>query len=364
MDYIEIENIINTIIYGKIEILIPIDSKSFFILHSPTSQDKYRSTQIYHKEFNNAISKGLKDDNRILNDHINITGQWSLEKNNKLELLKKQIHTVRKGLLDLLFQRDRLQKAKQYLRTLEHSLILMLNEKQKLLSNSANSYAIMCQQRYMISRITHKEDGKPFWATYLDFGNCQNIDLINKLTNVFFKTSRINTSIIREIARSNNWRSTWSVAKSISNLFDNSITSWSQNQSDLVYWSQVYDMVYESYDRPKQEIIEDDDLLDSWLIRQDEKTQNKPNSGPDTKESKHKFKNEGRKEQFIMSDLDGAKDVYEMNDVNDRKLIVGKQNLISKQGSIKEQHMPDSKREIQSIAVKQRKAKIKDVRKR
>ena len=169
---------------------------------------------------------------------------------------------------------------------------------------------------------------------------------------------------MRELARSNIWRSTWSVSKSISNLFDYSITRWSNNQSDLVYWSQIYDMVYESHERPKQEIIEDDDLLDSWLIRQNEKQQSDSKPGSNYGESKHQFKKQGRQEQFVMSDKGGAPEVYSMNNPGDRQKIIKKQSIISKEGSVKEQEMPDSKMEMKLIAAGQRKAKIKDVRKR
>ncbi|MGE4412481.1 MAG: hypothetical protein AB7E45_02130 [Candidatus Caldatribacteriota bacterium] len=36
----------------------------------------------------------------------------------------------------------------------------------------------------------------------------------------------------------------------------------------MVYWSSLYDSVYNSIDRPPQWVIDDDDLLDKWLEEQ------------------------------------------------------------------------------------------------
>ncbi len=364
MDHIEIENLINIVSYGATEMFCQIDNKShLFILHSPTQQDKYRSTQIYNKEFSKAILNGLKKDDELLQEYIN-ANLWTVEKNQKIETIKKDIHKIKRGLLDFLFQKEKLQRIKQYLRKLEFELITILDEKQKLISGSANNHALMCQQRFIISRVVRTENNEMVWPTHKDFEDEKNLNFINELTLSFFQTSKISVSKIRELARSNTWRSTWSVAKSISNLFEHSITRWSSNQSDLVYWSQIYDMVYESYERPKQEIVEDDDLLDSWLIRQNEKSQSDSKSGLDHGESKHQFKKQGRQEQFVMADKEGAKEIYSMNNPGDRQKIIKKQSIIQNKGSVKEQDMPDSQMEMKLIAADQRKAKIKDVRKR
>jgi hypothetical protein len=66
------------------------------------------------------------------------------------------------------------------------------------------------------------------------------------------------------------WRTLWNAGKG-SNLFGKPIIQLDSEQHALVYWSQVYDSVYEAYERPDDDIINDDEKLDAWFKRQSEK---------------------------------------------------------------------------------------------
>jgi len=80
----------------------------------------------------------------------------------------------------------------------------------------------------------------------------------------------------RQLARSGEWRLIWTLSKeNLSSLFNRPIQDLSSRQKLLIYWSRVYDSVYDDYERPDENIIEDDDLLDEWLanrsVQQEEK---------------------------------------------------------------------------------------------
>lgn len=47
--------------------------------------------------------------------------------------------------------------------------------------------------------------------------------------------------------------------------FPGSPCDWDINKQRLVYWTALYESVYNSVDRPPQWVIEDDELLDRWL---------------------------------------------------------------------------------------------------
>ncbi len=211
------------------------------------------------------------------------------------------------------------------------------------------------QQRYIISQITLTQNGDKFWPTTQIFDSSIESKLIDKLCMVFFRTSKIDTKIIREIARSNIWRSMWSSCQKSGNPFGKSVIDLSFNQRDLVHWSCIYDGVYEAYERPTSDIIEDDDVLDSWFMKQGEKIENRSRKqfGEDSLPTP-KFKRAGgRNEQFIICDADGAKDVYKMNDPGARNVIRRKQAIVNEKQSVKEQYMPDSQNEMRQIAMNQ-----------
>ena len=75
-------------------------------------------------------------------------------------------------------------------------------------------------------------------------------------------------SEIRELARSEPWKSIWSSSKNEGVLFGKRAIELSEEQKHLIMWSTMYDSIGESPDSPSDKIIADDDMLDGWLILQ------------------------------------------------------------------------------------------------
>ena len=357
MDIAEKERLLAKINWGHIPITAISQSGAFIslLLHPPTTQEQAQSALIYSTEYQRAIIVGLPSEQEMLKDLIAIE-RWNPQTDVEIEGLTKDIHTIRRGLLDFLFNTTKLEKARSLLRRAEKALIERLNQKHNLLQNSAKAHAEICQQRYLIGRITETEDGELFWPNIKDFDNCEDNGLITQLCEVFFQKSRISIKLIRELARSQQWRQYWEIAKNTNDLFNNSVSSWSQNQRELAYWSTIYDSVYSAYERPAKDIIEDDDLLDSWFIRQGEKIEGKIQTTMAPQSNKP-----GRNEEFVMTDQEGAKRVYNMNDPGSRVKIKARQKLLNQQGSIQEQNMPDSKREMRQQLTEMQTKHVKDI---
>lgn len=356
----EIERLVDIICWGSIrtEETLADNKQITFILRNPTPKEKAIAASIYQKEYKDAILTGLPTEEQLLENYVEI-GKWNPEKDVQIEGIKKDIQTLKRGLLDLLFKVNDLERVRELLRRAENKLLELLMERNKLLANSAENYALLCSQRYIISCITEDEDGKCFWQTRQDFNDDENIQLINRLCVLFFERSTVGSQKIREVARSNIWRSLWVVGKDISTLFDGSVVEWSDNQCNLAYWSHVYDMVYEAYERPSREIIEDDDLLDSWLIRQGEKIEKRCNKEATESLVKGSHKKGDRTEHFIMTDREGAKKVYDANDNLSRAKIKARQRVIQQKGHIKDEFLPDTMQEIKEKFMRQRQNKIK-----
>lgn len=354
MDIADKERLIARINWGYISVTVSTQNGIFIslLLHPPTPKEQAQAALIYSTERQRAAIIGLPPEKEILEDLIALE-RWNFEKEAEIEGLRKDIHTIRRGLLDFLFNITKLEKARSLLRRAEQALIERLNQKHTLLQNSAEAHAEICQQRYLIGQITETEDGKRFWLTTKDFDEYNDNGLITQLCEAFFQKSRVPITLIRELARSQQWRVYWETAKNTNDLFNDSIVSWSLNQRELAYWSAIYDSVHNAYERPSKDIIEDDDLLDSWFIRQGEKIESKTPTNVSNKP--------GRNEEFIMADSDGAKRVYNMNDPGARVQIKARQKLLNQRGSIREQDMPDSQREMKQQLMEMQKKHIKDI---
>jgi len=292
-------------------------------------------------------------------DNLIAIGQWGHDKEHQIDGLKKDIHTIKRGLLDLLFNVSKLESARSLLRRAENALMERLVKRNELLQGTAESHAEICRQRFLIGRITETVAGDQLWDSDDHFQGCDDNNMIHQLCEIYFKRRRMSLETIRQIARSPQWRGYWEIAKKTGDIFENSIMCWSDDQRDLAYWSTIYDSVHEAYERPSKEIINDDDLLDSWFIRQGEKIDKKNN-----KEINQQPTKAGRNEQFIMSDKDGAKRVYDMNDQVARTAVKAKQKTINNRGSVKEQHMPDSQNEMRQQIAQKRQRHMKDITRR
>ena len=356
----DIERLIATISWGCIPAVVSTYEGKIIslVLRPPTPKEQAKAALVYSRNMRRCVQLELFSEQQLLS-HLMALGQWSIEQEDEIDGLHKDIHTIRRGLIDFVFNTTKLEHARSLLRRAEKVLMDRLNQKHKLLQNSAESHSELCQQRCLIGQIAEDEYGNKFWPTMKDFDECPDSVLITQLCEHYYRKSRILPNDIRELARSPQWRPYWEIAKSTNDLFDNPVTSWSLNQRELAYWSTIYDSVYAAYERPSKQIIEDDDLLDSWFIRQGEKVDSK------STESGIKGPNKpGRNESFIMSDQDGAKRVYSMNDPKARAQIRARQKLLKQKGSIAEQHMPDSQREMREQLSKINKDHVKSINRR
>jgi len=190
------------------------------------------------------------------------------------------------------------------------------------------------------------------WKNIEDFENEQNLELINKLSRLFFEESRFGVKTIRSIARSNDWKMIWIANRNNSNLFNFSPSEWTDNQKALVYWSTIYDNIMESTDRPSNRIMEDDDLMDSWFIRQAEKMESQTNKNSINSLIKDTNK-QGKNEMFILTDQNSAKEVYGLNDSAARIRMKAKEKLVNKAGVLKEQDTPEGQEALRTQLTKQ-----------
>lgn len=360
MDTAEKERTVAQIICGDVSATVSTKDDTFLslFLHPPTPREQAKAATTYSFEYQKSILKGLLSSEEIIDDMITL-GQWSHQKNIEIEGLQDDIHKLRRGLLDFLFNRTKLEKVRAVLRNAESALLERLSNKHGLTRNSAEAYALNCQQRYLISCITEREDGSSFWKTKKDFDDFEDVEIITQLSEFFFMRSHFSTKVIRELARSQQWRSYWEISKNTNDLFDGSVSRWSWNQIELAYWSTIYDSVYDSYERPSRDIIDDDDLMDSWFIRQGEKSDKKTQTNTVSQPQKS-----GRNEEFVLSDKEGARRVYNMNDPGTRAQIKVRQRILSREGSVKEQDMPDSQRAMRQQMMERQKKHIKDIRHR
>jgi len=152
--------------------------------------------------------------------------------------------------------------------------------------NSAEYLAHEIAAFKIVCRVVLRPDGKPVFPTEEYLIECRKkyFQWTYYLLNEVMGESTWETTTIRSIARSVEWRMFWTLTReNLPALFNRSIGDLTLNQKLLVYWSRVYDSALESHEPPERDTIEDDDLFDQWLANRDLRQNEEKNSKTDEK---------------------------------------------------------------------------------
>jgi len=117
-------------------------------------------------------------------------------------------------------------------------------------------------------------------------------------------------------------------------------------QKTLITWSSIYDNISEHPDCPPDYIINDDDVLDGWLIiqrRKREKDMNKQRA--ESLITNEKIKNSA--EIFLPAgNVEDMKKIASLNDQYGDSVKRQRFKTINKRGIVEEKDMPDTRREL------------------
>jgi len=200
-------------------------------------------------------------------------GLWDDTKEKNLEALPALIEEMSERVDNESRNRVKRQKLEKWLVKLNTTYAELLYDRNTRLSNSAEYIAHDSASLYLLWSSVRQLNGDRLWPTFEDIESDQDIVFIEELISFYIGMMQdLPEAQIRAIARTSMWRIRWSAFKRSSiELFGRHSQNLSNDQFMLVHWSQVYDSVYESLERPPEEVVLDDKALDEWLLEQNEK---------------------------------------------------------------------------------------------
>ena len=257
--------------------------------------------------------------------HAYIQGVWSDQYDNQLEVIAERIDTLQEQVEEhrelskkIVAHRNRVRIIEKEIDRLNFRYKQLLERKQAVFGNTLEYMAEKQRLFYLVGCITEYPDGSPVW----EHGNIKNEDdesLLMELSASLMDNAVIDTKMIRAIARSNLWRYRWLNGKSnVKTLFGRDIFDLSLAQSELLFWSQIYDAAMEAYEPPPSFVIDDDDRFDEWLADQAEKREG------DKVGKYYKFDNFRGNENFVMVNGEYGKDGYWREYTQDEKDEIAK----------------------------------------
>jgi len=331
MEYIDIENKLYQII-----------SSTYYITYQrqeyksiPNSIDDRNRASILYQE----ILDDIKYDDMISWEQAKIISQrlgiWTSENDNALQSLSNMLDNLKLELFLNHYNPTKVKKLEKQIASLKKGIEKSNDNKYTLYAHTKEYYASNIKKDFLIGiSIRDKNDKKIILPE--DFWLCNNplIEMFHSVINRGY----ISVAEIREIARSEPWRSMWLAQKGDS--FGVKSVEWTETQRLLVSFSRMYDNVYESMECPPDEVIKDDDMLDGWFVKQ-KKDREKKQKDRILDDKFGKIKNNDGQEIFVVAGRDDIQDIYNMNDNSSRNIIRSRAKQIEQNKEVKHQHLKD-----------------------
>jgi hypothetical protein len=172
---------------------------------------------------------------------------------------------------------------------------------------------------------------------------------LDRIIEEVYRT-QLSDEVIRELSHNEPWATIYRVSQNSKDpLFGVPAISYTEEQKSLLNWSSIYDSIRQHPECPTDEVINDTDMLDGWLILQRQKREEETfRASIEASLPENVAKSA---EVFVVTG-DSREDVTKLNSLNDKSVLAArraKYKEIEKHGIIPEEQTS----EAQSIMRKQ-----------
>lgn len=309
----------------------------------PGITEKYRAHYFYTSILeNNKFDSSWLSDNQIKN----LLSTYKLWDDNKEKGFKDLLKALDNAKIQY-FLNFNLDTSKKQIKKLIENLNKQINDayrdKHHFDYLSLESYAQSVKNQYLIYTMVYLEDSRFFKENFETLDVSKLDPFIGEIHN---KT--LDNESIKKIARHELWRSFWGANKEL--IFDKAVVNWTDEQRSLVNFARTLDSIREHMEAPSEEIIEDNDALDGWILHQHEKI---------SKEKKQKLteqkygldKTKGQEVFLMAGSREEAREIYDLNDPTSRAEIKEMVNFSNQsQGIVDWSNAPNVQRQIRQQA--------------
>jgi len=298
---------------------------------------RYEASLLYNKIINDEKYNDWIREEYMIQTMINL-GLWTRETDAIINQLDKRIENFKVELFQNFMSTTNVKKIRKNLDSAKNQLGRINNIKNDFFTNTLEGYASSLKHEFLICKTLFKNNKQVFHyedsslSSYTEFN-----DIVNEINKYSIKIEEI-----KELARNHIWRSYWNSGKE--NIFPSSVSEWTDDQRTLSNMSKMYDSVYDHPESPNEKIIDDDDMLDGWMIVQKRKVEKLKNQktiddiNPNLKNAQEVFLF-GRNSEDVES-------ILNLNDQNAIHRLKEKIDAINSKGQVDDGNLPDVKREL------------------
>jgi hypothetical protein len=334
MNDFDTEFLLNKIFVGS---LLFYFQNELYELKYASNQIKYQANLIYDNIINEErFNDWIREENMIY--YMISADLWTYQTDSLIKQLEKKIEDYKVDLFKACLSKDKQKPIRKQLNNSKQNLNNTLAKKQEFLAHTLEGYALSIKNEYVICNTLYKNNKKVFDNNTNDF---KSYSYFNDIVNEINKYT-ITIEQFKSLARSGIWRSYWNANKT--NIFSSQVIDWTDDQRTLVNISKMYDNIYENPDCPSDDVINDDDMLDGWMILQRKKSEQDKKTKTFDDLNPH-VKNAG--EVFVMTQgSQGYEEVISMNTPETLRRQQEKFEFIQKNKVVQENQLPDVKRDL------------------
>ena len=290
ISYDELSNVILKIATAQDIVKIEHGSKTMWLaFKQPNNLIKLRANSIYDDAYNKALEDGLLT-SKQLEELLETRNIFTSKDQEMIDKLESKLNGQKVLLAKTTKVKANSDRLKNIIAVLEHEINEIMYKKYSRMMMSAETKADEYKRGYICSMCVYDESDNLQWGLFDSFMNETDLVLKDKITSEFSKFyNGVDTTTVRYVARHGLWRIQYVNSQKVSDpLFGVPTSQYSNDQLNLVYWSNYYQNIYEMMpeDKPSDLIIEDDDALDAYMssfyeerTREDAARRSKKDSG-------------------------------------------------------------------------------------
>ena len=320
-------------------------------LIAPSKELKLLAEHVYQETMHD-----LRFDNLITKEKSKMfllrLGIWSPNDDIALKKLETHLDDKKLALYRALYDTDRQKGIRKMIKGAKGSVNNAYSRKHSLDYMTLDYHAFLTKRKFLVGMCLRDPQDKPVYDEH-DFEHSNSTVLENVVE--YLDANFINIEEYRELARNDPWRSIWNGGKEA--CMGLPVADWTDDQKMLVTFAKMYENAYQNMDCPSDDVFEDDDMFDGWMIDQ-RRTREKENK---QKELDH-MQNipDSAQEVFVFAPTreDAAK-VYDLNDETARMKIKQRNAMIEKLGAVEAKDLPDTKMELRNQQMEEYKNKMR-----
>ena len=314
-----------------------------YIVHTPSLEILIDAQALYDELIEeNKYKEWLRSEDceRILIR----AGLWKIATNDELKALNDHLDNLKVDLYKNFVNFQTRRQIKANITETRVEIEKLEDTKHSLDYLTVKGYASIIQNQYILSKTVNSFDNKLAFSN-LDTTNYSLLNIIQYSLN----ENIITIEQYKELARNEPWVSMWRVSKN--DIFPLKGVQLSIEQRNLILYSQMYDNIHEHPEAPSEEVINDSDALDGWMISQKRER--------DSKKMESSIDDAGfgnAQEVFIpVSSGEEARKINDMNSFHNKIIKAQRQAALAQAegGRLEVSQLPDQRQLINQMAVNQ-----------